>query len=109
MRIIRDEGLDRRFARHCAAHERLAAGLERLGLTLFTPEAHRLPMLNLVKVPDGVDDAAVRRVLLERGIEIAGGFGPLKGNVWRIGLMGTNAKAEAVDRLLGALAEVVGG
>jgi alanine-glyoxylate transaminase/serine-glyoxylate transaminase/serine-pyruvate transaminase len=90
------------------AHERLVSGLERLGLSLFTPAEHRLPMLNVVNIPDGVDDLAVRRALLDRGIEIAGGFGALKGKVWRVGLMGTNATAEAVDTLLGALGEVLG-
>ena len=108
LRLIHEEGLDRRFARHCAAHERLVSGLERLGLSLFTPAEHRLPMLNVVNIPDGVGDLAVRRALLDRGIEIAGGFGPLKGKVWRVGLMGTNATAEAVDTLLGALGEVLG-
>jgi alanine-glyoxylate transaminase/serine-glyoxylate transaminase/serine-pyruvate transaminase len=107
LRLIREEGLDRRFARHCAAHQRLADGLERLGLTFFTPAAQRLPMLNVVNVPDGVDDPAVRRALLQRGIEIAGGFGPLKGKVWRVGLMGTSARPEAVDRLLGAMGDVL--
>jgi alanine-glyoxylate transaminase/serine-glyoxylate transaminase/serine-pyruvate transaminase len=108
LRLIHREGLDARYARHCAAHQRLVEGLERLGLSLFTPAEHRLPMLNVINVPDGVDEAAVRRALLERGIEIAGGFGPLKGKVWRVGLMGTNATADAVDRLVGALAEIMG-
>jgi alanine-glyoxylate transaminase/serine-glyoxylate transaminase/serine-pyruvate transaminase len=107
LRLIREEGLEPRFQRHRAAHQRLRAGLETLGLTLFTPAEHRLPMLNLINIPDGVDDLTVRRALLERGIEIAGGFGPLKGKVWRVGLMGTNARAEAVDRLLEALRENV--
>ena len=61
-------------------------------------------MLNVINIPDGVDDASVRRtLLLEQGIEIGGGFGPLKGKAWRVGLMGNNARAEIVDRLLGAL------
>ncbi|HET7791178.1 MAG TPA: alanine--glyoxylate aminotransferase family protein [Gemmatimonadales bacterium] len=107
LRLVLEEGLEARWARHRAAHQRFAAGLERLGLTLFTPAAHRLPQLNLVNVPAGVDDAGVRRKLLDRGIEISGGFGPLKGKTWRIGLMGVNANPEPVDRLLGALGEVV--
>jgi alanine-glyoxylate transaminase/serine-glyoxylate transaminase/serine-pyruvate transaminase len=107
LRLIETEGREQRFARHCAAHQRLAAGLGRLGLTLFTPAGYRLPMLNVVNIPAGVDDLAVRRALLERGIEIAGGFAELKGKVWRIGLMGTNARPEAVDRLLEALADVL--
>jgi len=103
LRLALDEGLDARYARHRAAHERLVAGLDKLGLSLFTPAAHRLPMLNVINIPDGVDDATVRRTLLEQGIEIGGGFGPLKGKAWRVGLMGNNAKPEIVDRLVSAL------
>jgi alanine-glyoxylate transaminase/serine-glyoxylate transaminase/serine-pyruvate transaminase len=64
-------------------------------------------MLNVIRIPPGVDDVAVRRALLDRGIEISGGFGPLKGKVWRVGLMGTNAAPQVVDTLLGALGEVL--
>ena len=71
-----------------------------MGLSLFTPAQHRLPMLNVINIPANVDDAGFRRVLLERGIEIAGGFGPLKGKTWRVGLMGQNADAHCVKRLL---------
>lgn len=109
LRLVLEEGLEARWARHRAAHDRFARGLERLGLSLFTPPAHRLPQLNVVNIPPGVDDLAVRRGLLERGIEIAGGFGPLKGKTWRVGLMGTNARPEVVDLLLGALEEVLRG
>jgi len=101
--LIHAEGMAARFARHRAAHERLVAGLEAMGLTLFTPASHRLPMLNVVNIPDGVDDMAVRRALLEDGIEISGGFGPLAGKTWRIGLMGYNATPPVVDTLLDAL------
>jgi alanine-glyoxylate transaminase / serine-glyoxylate transaminase / serine-pyruvate transaminase len=107
LRLALEEGLDTRYVRHRAAHERLVQGLAGMGLSLFTPEGHRLPMLNVIGIPDGVDDAAVRRRMLERGIEIGGGFGPLKGKVWRVGLMGTNATAEVVDRLLGELGSVL--
>jgi alanine-glyoxylate transaminase/serine-glyoxylate transaminase/serine-pyruvate transaminase len=107
LRLILAEGLEARFARHRVAHERLVAGLDALDLSLFTPPAHRLPMLNVIRIPDGVDDALVRRRLLERGIEIGGGFGPLKGKVWRVGLMGANAKPAVVDTLLGALREIL--
>jgi alanine-glyoxylate transaminase/serine-glyoxylate transaminase/serine-pyruvate transaminase len=103
LRLATDEGLEARYARHRAAHERLVAGLDKLGLSLFTPAAHRLPMLNVINIPGGVDDVTVRRKLLEQGIEIGGGFGPLKGKAWRVGLMGNNARAEIVDRLLDAL------
>jgi aspartate aminotransferase-like enzyme len=64
-------------------------------------------MLHVVNVPSGADDLRVRRALLDRGIEIAGGFGPLKGKTWRVGLMGYNARSDAVERLLGALEEVL--
>ena len=102
-----EEGLEARWARHRAAHQRFAQGLERLGLELFTPATHRLPQLNVIRVPKGVDDATVRRRLLERGVEIAGGFGPLKGTIWRVGLMGYNATPERVDLVLGALEEAL--
>jgi alanine-glyoxylate transaminase/serine-glyoxylate transaminase/serine-pyruvate transaminase len=107
LRLVREEGLEQRYRRHCAAHERLVAGLDELGLTLFTPAEHRLPMLNVINIPDGVDGLAVRRALLDQGIEIAGGFGAIKDKVWRVGLMGTNATTEAVDRLLDGLRENV--
>lgn len=107
LRLAVDEGLQNRYARHRAAHEHLVAGLDTLGLSLFTPKAHRLPMLNVVTIPEGVDDLAVRTEMLKSGIEIGGGFGPLKGKAWRIGLMGTNAKPDVVDRLIGELGEVL--
>ncbi len=107
LRLILEEGLEARWERHRNAHQHFATGLERLGLTLFTPKAHRLPMLNVVAIPDGLDDAAVRRGLLDRGIEVAGGFGPLKGKTWRVGLMGVNADTARIDLLLGALEEVL--
>jgi alanine-glyoxylate transaminase/serine-glyoxylate transaminase/serine-pyruvate transaminase len=107
LRLTLEEGLERRWARHRRAHEALVAGLARLGLSLFTPEPHRLPMLNVIRIPEGVDDLTVRTRLLERGIEIAGGFGPLKGSTWRVGLMGMNADEERIARLLDALASVI--
>ncbi len=107
LRLVLEEGLEARWERHRRAHEHFVSGLERLGLSLFTPPEHRLPMLHVVNIPDGADDLRVRRALLDRGIEIAGGFGPLKGRTWRVGLMGYNARIEAVDRLLGALEEVL--
>jgi alanine-glyoxylate transaminase/serine-glyoxylate transaminase/serine-pyruvate transaminase len=65
-------------------------------------------MLNVINIPDGVDDAQVRGALLERGIEVAPGFGPLKGKTWRVGLMGVNADPGRIQRLLEALGEAVG-
>jgi alanine-glyoxylate transaminase/serine-glyoxylate transaminase/serine-pyruvate transaminase len=107
LRLILEEGLEQRWERHREAHAFLVEGLDRLGLSLFTPQEHRLPMLNVVNIPEGVDDAAVRSALLERDIEISGGFGPLKGKTWRVGLMGVNADTQRIERLLGALEEVL--
>jgi alanine-glyoxylate transaminase/serine-glyoxylate transaminase/serine-pyruvate transaminase len=103
LRLVLNEGLDPRFARHQLAHQALVAGLDAMGLSLFTPEAHGLPMLNVVNIPAGVADLAVRRRLLDLGIEISGGFGPLAGKTWRVGLMGVNANERAVHRLLSGL------
>ena len=108
LRLILEEGLEARWERHLEAHRHFVAGLALLGLGLFTPAAHRLPMLHVINIPEGVDDLKVRRALLERGIEISGGFGPLKGKTWRVGLMGHNARPEVADKLLAALAEVLG-
>lgn len=103
LEIILAEGIERRWARHREAHEALVHGLDAQGLELFTPAAHRLPMLNLIRIPTGVDDAKLRRRLLERGVEIAAGFGPLNGKVWRVGVMGYNANVATVNRLIEAL------
>jgi alanine-glyoxylate transaminase/serine-glyoxylate transaminase/serine-pyruvate transaminase len=108
LRIIHEEGMEARFARHAAAHDRFVAGLDSIGLELFTPASHRLPMLNVVTIPEGVDDAATRGALRERGVEISSGFGPLAGKVWRIGLMGNNATPQVVDRLVATLGDVLG-
>jgi alanine-glyoxylate transaminase/serine-glyoxylate transaminase/serine-pyruvate transaminase len=104
LRLVAEEGLGARFARHPRNQEALAAGLEALGLGLAAEEGHRLPMLTTVTVPDGVDEARVRaRLLSEHGIEIGGGLGPLKGRVWRIGLMGESSRRAHVLTLLASL------
>jgi alanine-glyoxylate transaminase/serine-glyoxylate transaminase/serine-pyruvate transaminase len=104
LRMVFEEGLEARFARHREVHERLAAGIADLGLSFASEEGRRLPMLNAVRVPDGVDEAAVRRTLLVRhGIEIGAGLGPLKGKIWRVGLMGASATANHVLLFLAAL------
>lgn len=104
LRLVVEEGLEARFRRHRANHEALVAGLEALGLTMAVAAPHRLWMLNSVRIPDGVDDVALRRALLDgEGIEIGGGLGPLKGRTWRIGLMGESSTRANVTRLLGAL------
>ncbi|MGI6013387.1 MAG: pyridoxal-phosphate-dependent aminotransferase family protein [Oscillospiraceae bacterium] len=101
---ILEEGTENVFARHQAVHERLVAGLEELGLEMLVEPAYRLPELNAVKVPEGIDEKKLRADLLSRHhIEISGGLGALAGKVIRIGLMGYNATPENVDHLLDAL------
>jgi alanine-glyoxylate transaminase/serine-glyoxylate transaminase/serine-pyruvate transaminase len=107
LRALQEEGLPARFARHVANHEALVAGLTKLGLTLASQEGHRLPMLNAIRVPEGVDEAAVRKKLLDRGIEIGAGLGPLKGKIWRVGLMGESSRKENVETFLAALGEAL--
>ena len=95
-------------SRHADCHRQLADGLAALGLELLVEPAARLPMLNAVKVPPGVDEAAVRaRLLHEHRIEIGTGLGPLAGKVWRIGIMGHTARTANVARLLNSLREVL--
>ena len=102
--LVLAEGLDARHARHAENAAALAAGLEALGLSYVAPAGHRLPQLHCVRIPAGVDDLAVRRRLLaDWGIEIGGGLGPLKGQAWRIGLMGQGSRREYVTLLLAAL------
>ncbi len=104
LRMIAEEGLEARVARHRRCGDLLKAGLEELGLELFGEAEHRLSMLTCVMIPEGVDDARVRKRLLEdHRIEIVGGFGPLKGKAWRIGLMGYGAREANVHYLLAAL------
>ena len=102
--IVLEEGLEARFDRHARTHLRLRKGLEELGFRFVVDEAHRLPMLNAVALPDGLDDAAARaRLLDEFNIEVGGGLGKFKGKLWRIGLMGESCTVQNVDALLEAL------
>lgn len=102
--IVEEEGLDARWARHERNHRLFADGLAARGLALFPPEGERLWTLNAVRVPDGVDEAAVRKHLLEVfNIEIGAGLGPLAGKIWRVGLMGHSSSARLIVLLLGAL------
>ena len=104
LRIVLEEGFDARHARHLSNHLALRAGLEALGVDYAVAEEHRLPMLNAVRIPDGVDDKAVRGQLLNQfGIEIGGGLGPLAGKTWRIGLMGEASTPRNVLLFLAAL------
>jgi alanine-glyoxylate transaminase/serine-glyoxylate transaminase/serine-pyruvate transaminase len=106
-RIV-EEGLENVWARHEAVGKQLQDGLQSMGLELFAQEGSRLPELTTVKVPDGVDSAAVRGRLLERhGIEIGAGVGQYAATVWRIGLMGHNARPAAALLVLAALEEAI--
>ena len=106
--LIAEEGLTPRFQRHIRNARALYAGLEAMGLQLFVPQAHRLPSLTTVRVPEGVDDARVRGALLaEHSIDIGGGQGPLAGKVWRIGLMGYGSSPENLLSLLAALGRLL--
>lgn len=104
LRLVLEEGLKNRHQRHRENHIVLRSGLEAMGIDYAVPESHRLPMLNAVKIPGGVDDAALRKQLLDEfGIEIGGGLGPMKGKTWRIGLMGEASSKRNVLLFLAAL------
>jgi alanine-glyoxylate transaminase / serine-glyoxylate transaminase / serine-pyruvate transaminase len=106
--MLREEGIEEAWARHRRHHLALRAGLESLGLEYAVPEAERVPQLNAVRVPEGVDEAGVRRRLLsEHAIEIGAGLGALAGKVWRIGLMGESSRPEKIERCLRALGVVL--
>jgi alanine-glyoxylate transaminase/serine-glyoxylate transaminase/serine-pyruvate transaminase len=107
--ILQEEGLENAWARHRKHHLALRAGLEAMGLEFIVNEADRLPQLNAVTIPAGVDDAAVRsRLLNEYNLEIGAGLGTLAGKVWRIGLMGHASRAENILLCIGALESVLG-
>ncbi len=102
--VVEEEGLDSRHARHRANHQALVGGLSALGLELLPPEGERLWTLNAIRVPAGVDEAAVRRHLLQEfDIEIGAGLGPLAGRIWRVGLMGEGSRLQNVLIFLSAL------
>jgi alanine-glyoxylate transaminase/serine-glyoxylate transaminase/serine-pyruvate transaminase len=104
-----DESLPGAWDRHAACGTGLQDGLQKMGLQLWAAEGHRLPQLTTVVIPEGIEDVAVRRTLLERyGIEIGGGVGPWAGRIWRIGCMGHTARQRNVTLFLAALAEVLG-
>lgn len=108
LRLVAEEGLTARWERHLKNAERLWDGLQALGLEPHVAREYRLPSLTTVRVPKGVDEAAVRmRLLKEYNIEIAGGLGELKGRVWRIGLMGHSSSHENVTLLLAALRDCI--
>jgi len=108
LRLVLEEGLDARFERHRRHSEMLCEGLAGLGLAPRVPELERLTPLTTIAIPDGVDDAAVRGHLLRHyGLEIGGGLGPMKGNTWRVGLMGAGSTERNVKLCLAALGEAL--
>jgi alanine-glyoxylate transaminase/serine-glyoxylate transaminase/serine-pyruvate transaminase len=108
VRLVLEEGLESCFARHALHHRALRAGLAAIGIRYASQEGHTLPMLNAVRVPEGVDDVRFRRDLLNRfGIEIGAGLGAYKGKVWRIGLMGYGARASNVYQFLSAAEQLL--
>lgn len=108
LRLVAEEGPHDRFERHRRAGAALKAGLVAMGLELFGDPAHRLPMITAVHIPPGVEDESARLQLLEEfGVEIATSFGPLRGGIWRIGLMGYNAELRAALAVLAGLEHVL--
>jgi alanine-glyoxylate transaminase/serine-glyoxylate transaminase/serine-pyruvate transaminase len=109
LRIVLEEGMERRIERHQTVGDYLKTRLQELGWELFAQEGYRLPMLTSVVLPNGVDDAKLRtRLLRDYGIEIGGGLGKTKGRIWRIGLMGETCKRQNVELFLLALKELIG-
>lgn len=106
--MLAEEGIENSWARHAAMHLELKTGLESLGLEFLVPAESRLPQLNAVKVPDGVDEAAVRAHVLRRyGLEIGAGLGALAGKIWRIGLMGQTAQRSSVTLCVEAMRDAL--
>lgn len=106
--ILQEEGIENAWARHQSNHNALKAGIEAMGLSFMVAEADRLPQLNSVVVPEGVNEAAVRAELLKRyNLEIGAGLGPMAGKIWRIGLMGYASNQQNVLTCLGALDAVL--
>lgn len=108
LRLIAEEGLEPRFARHLLNHRALVAGVEAMGLSMYVPKAERLPTLNTIRMPEGAEDAKVRKALLQDfGIEIGAGLGALAGKVWRVGLMGHSSTRKNVILFLSALYSIL--
>jgi len=108
LRLVLVEGLENRWKRHHENHDLLRKGLSDLGLSIASQSGHQLWQLNAVTVPEGADEAAVRKSLLnDYGIEVGAGLGPLKGKIWRVGLMGATSKAENVEKFLNALRKIL--
>jgi alanine-glyoxylate transaminase/serine-glyoxylate transaminase/serine-pyruvate transaminase len=106
--MVYEEGLENAWQRHTNKHQQLRTGLESLGLSFTVDSAYRLPQLNLVNIPDGIDDAAIRGELLHRyGLEIGAGLGVFAGKVWRIGLMGSACTEKNIHHCVSSLREVL--
>ena len=109
LRLVLEEGLENRWRRHEQNHLAFKAGLKELGLGIGSQKGHQLWQLNAVTVPEGADEAGVRkRLLTDFSIEIGAGLGPMKGKIWRIGLMGATSTAENVEKVLEALKACLG-
>lgn len=109
LRVILEEGLAQRFERHAMASRRMAEGLLEMGFGFFAAQGFRLPQLMAVYLPEGIDEAGLRKTLLvDWNIEVGGGLGPVAGKIWRIGLMGENARLQPVAALLYALGRELG-
>jgi alanine-glyoxylate transaminase / serine-glyoxylate transaminase / serine-pyruvate transaminase len=110
LRQTLEEGVEQRWERHEAAGRRFAARAEEAGLEVLADAGHRLAPLTAVRVPEGIDGKDVqRRLLAERGLEVGGGLGAATPPIWRIGLMGPNAKEDTADEVLAALTAVLEG
>jgi alanine-glyoxylate transaminase/serine-glyoxylate transaminase/serine-pyruvate transaminase len=108
LRIVMEEGLEARFARHLLNHRALVAGIEAMGLSMIVPEPERLPSLNTIRIPEGVDDLRVRKTLLnDFRLEIGGGLGKFAGKAWRVGLMGYSSSKKNVILFLSALFSIL--
>ena len=109
LRMVQEEGLEARWARHATAHEALRRALSVLGFERLAPDGEQLHPLLCVRVPEDIDEASVRgRLLTEHGIEVSGGLGPLAGKAWRVGVMGEGARIEPQARLVEAVATLLG-
>ncbi|MFS0723557.1 pyridoxal-phosphate-dependent aminotransferase family protein [Paenibacillus sp. 1P07SE] len=108
LRLVAEEGLEARFARHRAQEAALVSGIEAMGLSLYGERRTKLPVVTCITIPAGIDGESVRAMLLERfGLEIASSFGPLQGKIWRIGTMGYSCSMRNVLFTLGALEAVL--
>jgi alanine-glyoxylate transaminase/serine-glyoxylate transaminase/serine-pyruvate transaminase len=106
--LIEEEGLQNRLARHLRNHKALVAGVEAMGLEMFVAPEYRLPSLNTIKIPNGIDDAEVRGYLLETfNLEIGGGLGAIKGKAWRVGLMGYSSSPERILFFLSCISQAL--